>query len=118
MNVVEQVDGNAQAPMHIPTELVVDFDYLGDARLQPDLHDGFGRLLKDAPPLFYTPRNGGHWVATRGEDIYEIFKDAQRFTSQKLVVPAERNTHRMPPIFLDPPEHTKYRTLLSPLLSP
>jgi len=71
------------------------------------------------PDIFWTPRNGGHWVATRGEDIYHIFKDADHFSSRNLVVPRRRNpTFALPPINLDPPEQAKYRSLLSPALSP
>jgi cytochrome P450 len=52
-------------------------------------------------------------VATRGEDIYEIFKDHERFSSRQLVVPKHHNAPvPLPPIMFDPPEQAKYRSLL------
>lgn len=108
-----------RVPSHVPSSLVHDFDLYAVEVEGGDYHGALKRLHDPGiPDIFWTPKNGGHWIATRGEDIYEIFKDSERFTSQKLVVPAERNTHRLPPIFLDPPEHTKYRALISPVLSP
>lgn len=108
-----------RVPPHVPAALVHEFDLYNVQVENNDYHAALKRLhAPGIPDIFWTPKNGGHWVATRGEDIYQIFKDSERFSSQKLVVPAERNTHRLPPITLDPPEHTKYRVLLSPLLSP
>ena len=117
MNVVEQIDASAQAPAHIPPELVLDFDYLGDGRLQPDLHDGFGSLLKDAPPLFYTPRNGGHWVAAGHEAAFEIARDFDLFSNAPQSPSSERLPRRIP-ISYDPPQHTAYRHVLVHAFSP
>lgn len=108
-------------PDYVPAHLVVDFD-LYDVKVEhDDYHGSLNQLhAPGVPDIFWTPRNGGHWVATRGEDIYEIFKDADRFSSQMLVVPVERNDPNrvLPPINLDPPEQAKYRSLISPALSP
>lgn len=108
-----------RTPPHVPPALVHEFDLYNLEVQGGDYHAALKQLhAPGIPDIFWTPKNGGHWVATRGEDIYQIFKDSERFSSQKLVVPAERNTHKLPPIFFDPPEHTKYRVLLSPVLSP
>jgi cytochrome P450 len=108
-----------QTPEHVSPSLVYDFDIYNVEVEAGDYHAALKRLHgPGVPDIFWTPKNGGHWVATRGEDIYQIFKDSERFSSQKLVVPAERNTHRLPPIFLDPPEQAKYRMLIAPVLSP
>src|SRR5207249_1499254 len=107
-------------PAHVPPSLVVDFDLCDVELVDGDYHAGLKRLHeRGVPDIFWTPRNGGHWVATRGEDIYEIFKDAQRFSSRELVVPRHRNARvPLPPIMLDPPEQAKYRSLFAPALSP
>jgi cytochrome P450 len=85
-----------------------------------DYHGALKRLHEPGiPDIFWTPRNGGHWVATRGEDIYHIFKDSEHFSSRQLVVPRHRNApFPLPPIMLDPPEQAKYRSLFAPALSP
>ena len=107
-------------PAHVPQSLVHDFDLYNVEVEEGDYHAALKRLHEPGvPDIFWTPRNGGHWVATRGEDIYHIFKDAEHFSSRKLVVPRERNpVIALPPIFLDPPEQAKYRSLLAPALSP
>lgn len=114
--------GSAAAPIppHVPAALVHDFDLYDVPVEDGDYHAALKRLHADGvPDIFWTPRNGGHWVATRGEDIYHIFKDSDHFSSQKLVVPRERNPpFPLPPIYLDPPEQAKYRMLFAPALSP
>lgn len=112
--------GLASIPAHVPRTLVHDFDLYNVRVEDGDYHAGLKRLHEvGVPDIFWTPRNGGHWVATRGEDIYHIFKDAENFSSRQLVVPRERNPAiPLPPIFLDPPDQAKYRSLLAPALSP
>ncbi|WP_280155442.1 cytochrome P450 [Piscinibacter sp. XHJ-5] len=107
-------------PPHVPAALVHDFDLYNVEVVDGDYHASMKRLQATGmPDIFWTPRNGGHWVAARGEDIYEIFKDHERFSSRQLVVPRHRNpTTPLPPISLDPPEQAKYRSLFAPALSP
>ena len=107
-------------PPHVPAALVVDFDIYNVVVEDGDYHAALKRLHDPGvPDIFWTPRNGGHWVATRGEDIYHIFKDSEHFSSRQLVVPRHRNPAvPLPPIMLDPPEQAKYRSLFAPALSP
>lgn len=113
-------DVSDSIPAHVPASLVVDFDLYNVEVVDGDYHGGLKRLHDPGvPDIFWTPRNGGHWVATRGEDIYHIFKDSEHFSSRQLVVPRHRNPPvPLPPIFLDPPEQAKYRSLFAPALSP
>lgn len=115
-----QVPEKSPIPPHVPAALVRDFDLYNVDVTDGDYHGALKRLHDEGvPDIFWTPRNGGHWVAARGEDIYEIFKDAQRFSSRQLVVPRHRNPPSpLPPIMLDPPEQAKYRSLFAPALSP
>jgi len=107
-------------PAHVPPALVVDFDLYNVQVEAGDYHAGLKKLHEPGvPDIFWTPRNGGHWVATRGDDIYHIFKDSEHFSSRQLVVPRHRNPAApLPPIMLDPPEQAKYRSLFAPALSP
>ncbi|MES2941829.1 MAG: cytochrome P450 [Pseudomonadota bacterium] len=107
-------------PAHVPPGLVHDFDLYNVEVINGEYHDGLKRLHEaGVPDIFWTARNGGHWVATRGEDIYHILKDADHFSSRKLVVPRHRNPEvPLAPIMMDPPEQAKYRSLFAPALSP
>lgn len=106
-------------PSHVPPHLVYDFDVYNPPAANEDYHLAWKKGIHDAgvPGIFWTPRNGGHWVATRGDDIYEIFKDYEHFSSHQLTVPVVEHPP-LPPIFFDPPEHTAYRSLIAPAFTP
>src|SRR5688572_4141542 len=114
------VPEKSPVPAHVPPALVHDFDLYNVEVVDGDYHGSLKRLqAPGVPDILWTPRHGGHWVAARGEDIYEIFKDHERFSSRLLVVPRHRNPPApLPPISLDPPEQAKYRSLFAPALSP
>ena len=105
-------------PPHVPPELVVDFDFYHVPAPDGDLHEGFRRVRSSAPEVFWTPRNGGHWVANRGELIREVYSDSTRFSSRHMSIPAEGALELMPPVTLDPPAHTAYRNLIAPRFAP
>ena len=46
-------------PAHIPPEAVYDFDMRHDPGLLADPHERVREILREAPPVFWTPRNGG-----------------------------------------------------------
>jgi cytochrome P450 len=68
------------------------------------------------------------WTLMRYEDVHEALRRPEVFSSRsvlhvyqgpKLIDPAEADAVRgMIPEELDPPEHTKYRQLLTPLFAP
>jgi len=105
-------------PAHVPPSLVFDYDYVDDPRLQPDLHEGLRTLIAEAPPIFYTPRHGGHWVATSQQAIYDLMREPQVFSSSKMTLGGDKQEFIGIPINLDPPEHTVYRAPLSLAFSP
>ena len=100
------------APAHIPAHLVLAFDIFNDARLKPDPQAGYAALLGQTPDLFYTPLNGGHWVAMRYDTISRILKDPATFSNRNLQIPKADQTFVMLPLTLDPPEHAPYRQIL------
>jgi cytochrome P450 len=104
-------------PPHVPTELVVDFDFYRPEGAEVDPFLALKRL-HDKPEVFWTPRNGGHWVATRGEDIREILTDHETFSSRHVFVPATPDRPPSVPLEIDPPDHEKYRRLIMPAFSP
>lgn len=109
----------APVPAHVPPERVYDFDIFDPPGFEDDYHLAFKRLQeKGLPDIFWTPRNGGHWLAIRGELISEIFKDYERFSSRVKSVPKEQYEGTvLKPINQDPPDHGKYRALIQPFFS-
>jgi len=116
-------------PDHIPPEAVYDIDLRLDPELLADPHKRLLELHREAPPVFWTPRNGGRWVAIGYDEAFEVARDPERFSSSYL--PAEqmqamqamtpKDMPRIPqatPITMDPPEHGKYRAPLQGVFSP
>jgi cytochrome P450 len=105
-------------PEHVPQDLVLRFNIYDDPRLKGDLHQALKRLHRDAPEIFWTPENGGHWVITRGALMEEVLKDHEHFSSRGNHVPYAPDGMVMIPLNLDPPEHTYYRSILMRHFSP
>jgi cytochrome P450 len=97
----------------------VDFDMFTVQPVNGDIHGGWVAQLQGGPELVYTPRNGGHWIATRGEAIYEILHDWQHFSTESISLTTRgMDRLRFIPSEMDPPVHTLYRAVLNPELSP
>jgi cytochrome P450 len=116
-------------PQHVPPEAVYDFDMRFDPGLLENPHERVRQLLREAPPLFWTPRNGGRWVAIGHEEAFEVARNAEYFSStymprdqlKALLAQMPKDMPRIPqatPITMDPPEHAKYRAPLNPAFSP
>jgi len=101
-------------PAHVDPALVVDFDYMNPAGLAEsgDVYRALSRL-HDGPDVVWTPRYGGHWVATRAEDIKWIQENWEGFSNTEKA-PPKGSCPFMPPITFDPPDHTRYRAVLNP----
>ncbi len=107
-------------PAHVPVERMVDFDFFNPPGVAQDFHAAW-RLLQagGVPDVVWTPRNGGHWIATRGDLVEEVFADYHTFSNRVVTIPKDRGEHyRMLPTTLDPPEHRLVRNLLNRNLSP
>lgn len=101
-------------PEHVPAERVFEVDMFAPDGIEDGFHEAWARLQQqDLPELIYTPLTGGHWIATRGELIDEIYRDPQRFSSEIIFLPKEAGEkYAMVPTRMDPPEHTPYRKVL------
>jgi hypothetical protein len=82
--------GAGDTPAHVAADGVlardpiVDFDFYhpsGPPGVDTDPHLTIKRLHA-GPDIFWTPRNGGHWVVTRGADILRILADHVNFSSR------------------------------------
>jgi cytochrome P450 len=110
----------ATRPAHVPESLVQDIDMYAIDGIEQGFHEAWKAIqTPDMPELVWTPLTGGHWVATRGEVIKEIYSDPSRFSSQVIFLPKEAGEkYGMVPTRMDPPEHTPYRKLLDTGLNP
>ncbi len=92
--------------------------------------------LRDACPVAHTERWGGSWMPTRYEDLFNIARDIEHFSSREVLVapggpgpdedeepdpdmPEALRDYQpeAPPITSDPPVHTWARRLLLPPFS-
>tara|TARA_R110001606_G_scaffold343033_1_gene491581 strand:+ start:247 stop:1455 length:1209 start_codon:yes stop_codon:yes gene_type:complete len=101
-------------PDHVPAERIFDFDIYADPRLTEDLHASYATLHDDAPDIFYSPRNGGHWIFTRFDDIFRVAQDYEHFSVREMQIPRVENPPVFIPLSLDPPKSTPYRHALMP----
>ena len=122
MSEVKAVDNRTRAsrPEHVPAELVREIDMYALDGIENGFHEAWKALqTADMPPLVWTPLTGGHWVATRGHLIKEIYENPARFSSEVIFLPKEAGEkYTMVPTRMDPPEHTPYRKLLDSGLNP
>jgi cytochrome P450 len=108
-------------PDHVPRDRVVDFDMYNPADNGVDNYYDIWRRLQapGVPNLIWTPRQGGHWIATRAALIKEVLKDFTRFSNRKTLIPVALMEHSDGiPTHNDPPEHTAYRKILNQYFSP
>lgn len=109
----------APTPEHVPSELVRDFDFYAIPGSEQDIQAAYQRVQQDYPDIFWTPRNGGHWVATRAEDIVVMQKDYTRFSYRNVTLPPmPEGVPPQIPLELDPPVHAQYRRPLMQALTP
>jgi cytochrome P450 len=101
-------------PKHVPDNLVREIDMYAPEGIEHGYHEAWKALQTDGmPELVWTPFTGGHWIATRGELIREIYTDPARFSSEVIFLPKEAGEkYLMVPTRMDPPEHTPYRKTL------
>ncbi len=99
-------------PPHVRPEQVYRFDIYNDPRLLEDVHLGYRALQLEAPEIFYTPLNGGHWMVTRYDLIEGVIRDTGNFSNKEIEIPKTESPFMAIPINLDPPEHTPYRKML------
>lgn len=119
----------AERPAHIPEQAIFDFDFRLDEGLITDPHRRVLELLDIAPKVFWTPRNGGAWVALGFDEVSEALRRTDVFSSsmrqrkeiEKLKKLMPDNMPRIPqlaPVSIDPPEHTALRKPLAKAFSP
>lgn len=108
-------------PDHVTVAQVLDFDIYALQAQNGEYQTLVSQLVHDVsvPDMFWTPQNGGHWVAARAEVIDQVFNDARLFSSRKISVIEGMNPNPpFAPLQIDPPDHNQYRKLLGLAMSP
>ena len=116
-------------PDHITDAVFYDFDMFADPAYLANPHARILDMHKSAPPIFWTPRNGGHWMFVSHSANFEASRDVEKFSSE--IVPQSKIKEmlaKLPPgaphipqplpINIDPPDHTIYRAPLQRAFSP
>lgn len=105
-------------PENVPPQLVVDFDfYTIDELGKEDIQLAWA-TLHDGPDIVWSPHHGGHWIATRGEDIEAMQLDYEHFSHRQFTVPRNDIDQHALPLGLDPPAHTPFRKSIMPTFMP
>ncbi len=99
-------------PKHVRPDQVVDIDIYTDPRLSTGPHAAYETLQRTCPDIFFTPRNGGHWIVTRFDQMTAILRDSEHFSSRELHIPRLNSPVQFIPLSLDPPDHARYRAVL------
>jgi cytochrome P450 len=74
--------------------------------------------LREAGPRFFNTLAQGFWMFTRHEQVREIYQRAELFSSESFTPWEPEPVYRFVPTQIDPPDHQKYRQLLSRWFSP
>ena len=107
---------SVEKPTHVPAELCRDVDIFHLIQGNEDAQEAWWRLQQTMPQIFWTPHNGGHWIATRADLIEEIQEDYGRFSHRQNNIPPV--PHVFPVMLnMDPPEHTPLRKIIMPALN-
>jgi cytochrome P450 len=91
-----------------------DFDPDDPAGLA-DPENLYGRL-RETCPVAHSGSYGGFWAVTRYRDVQRVMRDPATFSSSKgIIIPRNPASGRRPPLHYDPPEHTAFRKVISPV---
>jgi len=84
-----------------------------------DPHATFAQLRAEAPVAWHD--DAKLWSIARHDDVLRISRDPAAFCSSKGVLPSDRErqiTGAESILFMDPPDHARYRKLVSPAFTP
>lgn len=104
-------------PSNVPRKLVIDWDLYHPPGGQDDIHLAW-KKLHDGPDIVWTPRNGGHWIVTRAEDIDFLQRNHDPFSMREITLPPDSKQIRILPLEADPPEHGDFRLLINTWFTP
>lgn len=118
MNAHAAVIPGRHVPAHVPAELVFDFDIYADPRVTSDVQGSYAAAIADAPTIFWTPANGGHWMVKGMDAIAAVATDPEHFSVREMQIPRVPNPPFFIPLSLDPPDNLPYRRAMAPMFGP
>ncbi len=74
--------------------------------------------LREASPAFFNTHAQGYWVFTRYEQVREMYQHPEIFSSESITPWEPDPAYRFVPTQIDPPDHAKYRQLISRWFAP
>ena len=106
------------APDNVAEHLIFDFDIHGDPRINEDVQGSYAAALTEAPDIFWTRLNGGHWIVKSFDAISQIVSDPEHFSAREMQIPRIANPPVFIPLNLDPPDNLPYRRAMAPMFGP
>lgn len=98
-------------------EIQYDFDIHGPDEADR-VYDTYAEM-REKCPVAHSSKYGGHFIATSYDDIHDVVRNPQVYSSRVINVPDSIGQDgEMIPIQIDPPDHTTYRSIINPLFSP
>ena len=74
--------------------------------------------LRETGQIFFNTMAQGYWMFTRYDEVREIYQHPELFSSESITPWDPEPAYRFVPTQIDPPEHSKYRQLLSRWFAP
>ena len=108
-------------PDHVPQHLVNSFNFFSEPGMESCPFETIAKV-RDERPIFWNIGDlqfGGSWVVTRAEEARYVGSHPELFSSRNSAALSQLadDTFDLIPLELDPPDHTVFRRLLSPLFS-
>jgi cytochrome P450 len=118
MNSIASIELPPVIPDHVPPHLVFPFDIYNDQRINQDVQGSYVEALAEAPDIFWTPLNGGHWMVKGFDAIQSVVTDPEHFSVREMQIPRVENPPFFIPLSLDPPESLPFRRAMMPMFGP
>jgi cytochrome P450 len=74
--------------------------------------------LREESPTFFNTHAQGYWVFTRYDEVREMYQHPEIFSSESITPWDPEPAYRFVPTQIDPPDHAKYRQLISRWFAP
>jgi cytochrome P450 len=96
---------------------IVNFHY-SNPELQQDPTPLYERM-REKCPVARSERYDGFWILSKYEDLSNAYHQPTVYSSRSVSIPSYFGNERQAiPVEIDPPDHTKYRQILTPLFTP